>query len=136
MLLQHFWLGLSKEFALQLDIAARCSFTHKTTEEEEALLDRILENTPPLEPLLVEPESSHVEVSSAEAKPITSLVRPSPKPEDPKEGFQPSDLPYFEDDFFDDFRNTSKYSCQKKPPIPVTPLDPLDEVFLEKQSRS
>jgi hypothetical protein len=49
-----FWLGLSKEFALQLDIAAGGSFTHKTTVEEEALLDRILENTPPLEPLRVE----------------------------------------------------------------------------------
>ena len=44
-LLQHFWLGLSKESALQLDISAGGSFTHKTTAEGEALLDRILENT-------------------------------------------------------------------------------------------
>jgi hypothetical protein len=54
-LLQHFWLGLSKESALQLDIIAEGSFTHKTTDEGEALLDRILENTPPLEPIQVEP---------------------------------------------------------------------------------
>ena len=47
-LLQHFWLGLSKEFAIQLDITTGGSFKHKTTEEGEALLDRILENTPPL----------------------------------------------------------------------------------------
>ena len=39
--LQHFWLGLSKESALQLDISAGGSFTHKTTAEGEALLDRI-----------------------------------------------------------------------------------------------
>ena len=45
--LQHFWLGLSKESALQLDITAGDSFMHKTTKEGEALLDRILENTPP-----------------------------------------------------------------------------------------
>ena len=45
MLLQHFWLGLSKEPALQLDISAGGSFTHKITAEGEALLDRILENT-------------------------------------------------------------------------------------------
>jgi hypothetical protein len=32
-LLQHFWLGLSKETALQLDITAGGSFTHKTTAE-------------------------------------------------------------------------------------------------------
>ena len=67
MLLQHFWLGLGKESALQLDIAAGGSFTHKTTEEGEALLDRILENTSPLEPLQVELMSSPKEVSSAKA---------------------------------------------------------------------
>ena len=89
MLLQHFWLGLSKESALQLDIAAEGSFTHKTTEEGEALLDRILENTPPLEPLRVEPMLSPEEVSSAEAKPTTSIQTPSPEPEDLEEGFQP-----------------------------------------------
>jgi hypothetical protein len=36
----------------------------------------------------------------AEAEPIESIERPSPEPEDPEEGFQPSDLPYFEDEFF------------------------------------
>ena len=54
--------------------------------EGEALLDRILENTPLLEPLHVEPEPSHEEVSSTEAEPITSLERPSPEPEDLEEG--------------------------------------------------
>jgi hypothetical protein len=38
-LLQHFWLGLSKESALQLDITLGGSFTHKTTEKGEALLN-------------------------------------------------------------------------------------------------
>jgi hypothetical protein len=56
-LLQHFWLGLNKESALQLDTAAGGYFTHKTTAEGEELLDRILENTPPLEPIRFEPES-------------------------------------------------------------------------------
>jgi hypothetical protein len=64
--------------------------------EGEALLDCILENTPPLEPLCVKTELNHGEVSSAEAEPIE---RPLPKPKDPEEGFQPSDLPYFEDNF-------------------------------------
>jgi hypothetical protein len=41
-LLQHFWLGLSKESAIGLDIVVGGSFTHKTTAEGEALLDRIL----------------------------------------------------------------------------------------------
>ena len=105
-LLQHFWLGLSKESALQLDIAAGGSFTHKTTAEGAALLDRILENNPPLEPLWVEPELSHEDVSSAKAEPTPSIERPSPKPKDPKEGFQPLDLLYFKDELFKEFRNT------------------------------
>jgi hypothetical protein len=130
MLLQHFWLGLNKES--ELDIAAGGSFTHKTIEEGEALLDRILENTPHLEPLHVEPMLSPEEVSSAEAEPTPSIQRTSPELEDPEEGFQPSDLPYFEDDFFEDFRNTSNYLCQKRPPVPITPVDPLDESFLRE----
>ena len=97
---------------------------HKITEEAETLLDRILENTPPLEPLHVEPMLSHEEVSLAEAEPAPPIQRPSPEPEDLEEGFQPSDLLYFEDEFFKDFRNTSNYTCQKRPPVPVTPLEP------------
>jgi hypothetical protein len=57
-LLQHFLLGLSKKSDLQLDIAVEGSFTHKTTTEGEALLDRILENTPLLEQFQVEPAKS------------------------------------------------------------------------------
>ena len=106
MLLQHFWLGLSKESALQLDITVGGSFTHKTTEEGEALLDRILENTPPLEPLLVEPMFRHEEASSTKAEPTTYTQESSPEPKDLEDGYQPSDLPPFEDDLFEDFRNT------------------------------
>jgi len=100
--------------------------------EGEALVDRILENSPPLEPLRIEPELNHEEVSLAKVKPIASLERPSSKLEEPEEGSQPLDLPYFEDVFFKDFRNTSKYSCQKRPPIPITPHGPLDDAFLKE----
>ena len=88
-LLQHFWLGLSKESALQLDIAVGGSFTHKTMVEGEALVDHNLENTPLQEPLSVEPEPSHEEVSSTEAELLTPLERPSHEPKDPEGGFQP-----------------------------------------------
>jgi hypothetical protein len=73
----------------------------------------------------VEPDLSHEEVSLAEAEPIESIERPSPEPEDLEEGFQPSDLPYFEDEFFEDFGNTSNYACQKRPPVPVIPCEPF-----------
>jgi hypothetical protein len=81
--------------------------------EGEALLGRILENTPPLEPLRVEPELNHEKVSWVKIEPITSIERPSPEPEDLEEGFQPLDLPYFEDEFFKDFKNTLSYACQR-----------------------
>jgi hypothetical protein len=125
--LQHFWLDLSKKAALQLDVAVGGSFTHKTTVEGEALLDHILENSPPLEPICVEPEQKHKEVSLAEAETNTSIERPSPEPE-----AQDEVLPYFKDEFFEDFRNTSKYGCQKRPPIPVTPPEPLSPDDLRK----
>jgi hypothetical protein len=63
-------------------------------------LDHILENTPLLEALCVKPEPIHEEVSSAKAKAITSIERPSHEPEALEKGFQPSDLLYFEDEFF------------------------------------
>jgi hypothetical protein len=93
--------------------------------EGEALLDRVLENSPTLEPIHVEPESNHEEVSLAKAKTIEPIERPSPEPEAQDEGSQLSILPYFEDDFFEDFGNTSNYRCQKRPPVPVTPSENL-----------
>ena len=72
------------------------------------------------------------EVSSAKAEPTTSIQTPSPEPEDPEEGYQPSNLPYFEDHFFENFRDTSRYSCQKKPVVLVTPLEPIDKEFLRE----
>ena len=85
-LLQHFWLGLSKESALQLDISAGGSFTHKTTAEGEALLDRILENTSFTKTLPAVESSSHEEVSLVDStnpppNPIEPTTEISPEPE-------------------------------------------------------
>jgi hypothetical protein len=44
-------------------------------------------------------------------------------------------LLYLEDDFFEDFRNALNYECQKGPPIPITPLEPLDKGFLRKSMK-
>jgi hypothetical protein len=129
-------LCLSKESALQLDITAEGSFTHKTTAEGEALLDRILENAPPLEPLQVEPESSHEEVSWVKSEPIAPTQKPSPEPKTLEEGFQPLEFPFFEDEFHEDFKNTSKYSYKKRPPVPITPLNQLTKNSLGNPSRS
>jgi hypothetical protein len=126
---------LSKESALQLDTAAGGSFTHKTTAEGEELLDRILENTPPLEPIRFEPEPVFEEVSSAVAESVIPIERPSPELETPKEASQCTELPAFEDELFEEYGNTSRYSCKRRPPIPVTPDDPLDPTTLKESIR-
>jgi hypothetical protein len=83
-LLQHFWLGLSKKSALQLDVTAGGSFMHKITSEAEALLDRILENTSFTEALPLEEPSSHEEAPLIESAILTlnhldSTTEPSPE---------------------------------------------------------
>ena len=82
-LLQHFWVGLSKESAQQLDITAGGSFMCKTTSKGEALLDRILENTSFTETLpLVEPSSYEevplIELASSPLNNPDSTTEPSP----------------------------------------------------------
>ena len=130
-LLQHFWLGLSKEPTLQLDTAAGGSFTHKTTAEGEELIDHILENTPLLEPIWFEPKLVLEEVSSAVAESIIPIERPSPEPETSEEDSQCTKLLAFEDKLFEEYGNTSKYTYKRRPPIPVTPDDPLDSITLK-----
>ena len=66
---------------------------------------------------------NHEEVCLAKAEPTLSIQELFPEPEDPEKGLQPSDLPPFEDELFEDFGNTSNYLCQRRPPVSVTPLD-------------
>jgi hypothetical protein len=75
---------------------------------------------------------THEEASSAKAKLSLPKEELLPKPEDPKEDPKPIDLSPFDDDLFEDFRNTSNYLCQKKPPNPNPPSDLLDKEFLRK----
>jgi hypothetical protein len=115
-LLQHFWLGLSKESALQLDVTVGGSFMHKTTSEGEALLDRILENTSFTDALPIAEPSSCEEVSLIELAPLLRTdpeltTEPSLEPETlEEEEIQPQEFPFqFEDDLFKDSRNMLNY---------------------------
>jgi hypothetical protein len=121
-LLQHFWLGLSKEFALQLDITVGGSFTHITTAEGEALLECILENASFTESLPVVEPSSHEEVPLIESAPLPLTY--------PDSSLEPSpELETMEEDLFDDFENISNYFHRKRPPVPVGPTKPLDKCW-------
>ena len=57
------------------------------------------------------------------------LFRSTSEEEDP---LPPEFLRSIEPDVFEDFGNTSRYFCQKRPPSPVTPTDPLEENFLRE----
>ena len=46
MLLQHFYMGLSKDSAQSLDLASRGAFLHLSVSEARSMLDRISEKTP------------------------------------------------------------------------------------------
>jgi len=106
-----------------LDTSAGGSFTHKTTEEGEALLDRILENTPPLEPLRVELEPCFEKVSLAEAETNAQPETSSPELDELRENLLPYALPCFNDNFIDDFGNYSKYNKKKINHVRIT-LEP------------
>ena len=128
MLLQHFWLGLSKESALQLDISAGGSFTHKITAEGEALLDRILENTSFTKTLPAAESSSHEEIPLVDStiplpNPIEPTTESSPEPETmEEEKIQPPEFPLnIEEDVFQNYGNTSMYPREKRPPVPRDP---------------
>jgi hypothetical protein len=138
-LLQHFWLGLSKESTLQLDISARGSFTHKITAEGEALLECILENTSFTETLPAAKSSSHEEVllddsTSPSPTPIEPTTEPSPELETTDgEEIQPLEFPFnIEEDVFQNFGNTSMYAREKRPPVPRDPITPPDKASLQE----
>lgn len=111
---------------MYLDIFVRGSFTHKTMMECRELLDRILENTS-----FVRCETVQ-EIEYTPEEPYT--VEFSSKPREPKdEEIQPSQFQFqFEGDLFEDYGNTSNYSTKKRPPIPRSWNEPLEENFLKE----
>ena len=81
-------------------------------------------------------EDPEIESESLESKSLDSTPEPSPelKPETPEEE-DPLPLEFLrsmEPDLFEDFGNTLRYFCQRRPSIPVTPTDPLDENYLRE----
>ena len=81
-------------------------------------------------------ETSEIESVYLDSQSVDSIPEPSPelKPETPEEE-DPLPLEFLqsiEPDLFEDFGNTSRYFCQRRPSIHVTPTDPLDENYLRE----
>ena len=124
MLLQHFYMGLSGETTQLLNTAFGGAFLHCSTSEGKKLLQKIQENTPntsfhddgpedvvektpEIEPLIVEPEPL---ATPLEASTIFQV------PEPPKEEEIPplENMFEFEEDLFSDFGNTLNYYAIRK----------------------
>ena len=117
------------DLADNLDIAAGGSFMHRTPTEGREILDHILGNssfvTYPCEPQQ-EPQSHLESPSSAKLYPCTSQdtsVELSPEPRTSKEEeIQPSKFSsQFEDDPYEDLRNTSNFLHYRRPTAPLYP---------------
>ena len=115
-------------------------FTHKTTAEGEALLDRSLENTSFTETLRAAGSSSHEEVPLVDStnpppNPIEPTSESSPEPETmEEEEIQPPEFPFnIEEDVFQNFGNTSMYPQEKRPPVPRDPITPPDKASLQEE---
>ena len=81
-------------------------------------------------------EPSEIESEPSESPSVDSIYETAPEhksetseEEDPS---PPEFLQSIELDVFEDFGNTSRYFCQKRPPSPVTPTDPSEENFLRE----
>ena len=76
-------------------------------------------------------EPSEIISDPLESQSVDSTPEASPELK-PKTSEEEDPLPLeflrsIESDLFEDFGNTSRYSCQKRPSIPITPMDPLEE---------
>ena len=76
-------------------------------------------------------EPSEIESEPSKSQSVDSIYETAPEHKSEtseEEDSLPSEfLRSIESDVFEDFGNTSRYFCQKRPSIPVTPTDPLEE---------
>ena len=114
-LLQHFYMGFDRKTLKRLNTALGGSFLHVSANLGRSILTKILENT------LEEVEKKPLEEESQIAKP-KSLLDPSPTPAildpEPPEKEESPILDFmleFEDELFDEYRNTSNYHMMRRP---------------------
>jgi hypothetical protein len=149
MLLQHFYMGLSKDSIESHDAASREAFLHLSTSEARAMLDRISGKTPytSIHNELPEEEKESTleqqeEVLIAKSQPLQSQglgINPEPSipqnPNPPKEEeIQPFEISC-EDDLFDDFGKSLNFQFHKRPSSKYN-LIPLKKGSLKKRPNS
>ena len=90
----------------------------------------------PTEPEIRQAEPSEIELEPSESQLVDSIYETAPeqksKTSEEEDPLPPEFLRSIKPDVFEDFSSTSRYFCQKRPPSPVTPTDPLEEDLLRK----
>ena len=122
-----------------LNATTRGSFSHKTPIEGMEILDRITENNSFVsksQPSREERASSHEDNLVAESDLPLPTTSDSALESSPESGvsenveIQPLEPPFkFEDDLFEDFRNTSNYLCKRKSLVPIASTDPIEKML-------
>ena len=81
-----------------------------------------------------EPWETKPEPLESQSVGLTSELSPKLKPEivEEEDSLPPKFLRSIEYDLFEDFGNTSRYFCEKRPSVPVILMDPLEENFLRE----
>nr|AAM74334.1 Hypothetical protein similar to putative retroelements [Oryza sativa Japonica Group]AAN34955.1 Putative retroelement [Oryza sativa Japonica Group]AAP53083.1 hypothetical protein LOC_Os10g18980 [Oryza sativa Japonica Group] len=146
-LLPHFHTSLDKESAFYLDITAGGSFIHKMPSQGKTILDRILENTSFMtqsnepqseasvskieEPLTIEPLAE----PSTFASSVDEKVPEQPSVENEEIQTLDSAAILFRDGFDEEYGNTINYFSKRKPPVPLSPPDPMELGFLRETVR-
>ena len=125
--------------AFYLNITVGEFFPHKTLIEAMEIQDHITENNSFMsesKPSREERTSSHEDTLVIESDlplstTLDSALEFSPEPRAlENEEIQPPEFPFkFEDDLFEDFGKTSKYSYKRKPPVPVPFINPIEATF-------
>lgn len=124
--------------AMYLVTSTGSSFAHKTTSKGRKLLYRILENTSFVCcDNIQEIKDTNEEPSTVKSEHTSSTFQPlNPHPNHgnrtkKKFSLQNSLSCLWVTFFFEDYGNTSNYSCQKRPPVSCSSPVPLEKIFLK-----
>jgi hypothetical protein len=130
---------LNRKTTKHLNAAVGGSFMHITAEQGRNILVKILDDLPEEREKLLE-EEPQIAKPEFLPKPSQPLAIPDPKPLEEEETPILDFMLEFEDEIFDEYRNTLNYHMMRKPlesrnPPSIKSLDPYEEDFFKKTTK-
>ena len=114
-LLQHFYMGFNRKTSKHLNTARGGSFLHVSANIRRSILTKILEDAP--EEVEEKPLVKESQIAEPESLPDPSPTSAIPNLEPPKkeETLILDFMLEFEDELFDEYRNTLNYHTMRRP---------------------